>query len=61
MMGGGQGEQKALLDRMRMVYNDLKVTYVDFLNSLRYDSLTDRKKVKNRVKRQEEIEGDEGW
>lgn len=61
MMGGGQGEQKALLDRMRMVYNDLKVTYVDFLNSLRYDNLTDRKKVKNRVKRQEEIEGDEGW
>jgi hypothetical protein len=61
MMGGGQGEQKALLDRMRMIYNDLKVTYVDFLSSLRYDNLAERKKVRNRVKRQEEIEGDEGW
>jgi len=60
-MGGGQGEQKALLDRMRMIYNDLKVTYVDFLSSLRYDNLAERKKVRNRVKRQEEIEGDEGW
>lgn len=60
-MGGGQGEQKALLDRMRMIYNDLKATYVDFLSSLRYDNLAERKKVRNRVKRQEEIEGDEGW
>lgn len=61
MMVGGQGEQKALLDRMRMIYNDLKVTYVDFLSSLRYDNSAERKKVRTRVKRQEEIEGDEGW
>lgn len=29
-------ENKALLDRMRGTYNELKSNYVDFLNSLRY-------------------------
>jgi hypothetical protein len=33
----GQGsEQRQMLDRMRVAFNDLKVNYVDFLSSLRY-------------------------
>lgn len=53
-------ENKVLLDRMRGTYNELKSNYVDLLTSLRYENLNERKK-KNRVKRTEEIEGDEGW
>lgn len=51
-------ENKAMLDRMRATYNELKSNYVDLLTSLRYENLSERKKVKNRIKRIEEIEGD---
>ena len=54
-------EKKVLLERMRATYNDIKTNYVEFLSSLRYDNLGERKKVKNRIKRMEEIEDDEGW
>ena len=50
-----------MLERMRATYNDIKTNYVEFLSSLRYDNLGERKKVKNRMKRMEEIEDDEGW
>ena len=50
-----------MLERMRATYNDIKTNYVEFLSSLRYDNLGERKKVKNRIKRMEEIEDDEGW
>lgn len=48
-------EKKVLLERMRATYNDIKTNYVEFLSSLRYDNLGERKKVKNRIKRMEEI------
>lgn len=47
----GSSEQRAMLDRMRAVFNDLKLTYIDFLGSLRYEGLTERRKARNRVKR----------
>lgn len=50
-----------MLERMRATYNEIKINYVEFLSSLRYENLGERKKVKNRIKRMEEIEGDEGW
>jgi len=57
-------ENKVLLDQTRTVFNDLKENYIEFLSSLKYDSLSninDKKKLKQVRRRIEELQGDDSY
>lgn len=39
-------EVKDLLEETRLIFNDIKTNYGDFLSSLKYENLGDKKKTK---------------
>ena len=45
----------------RATFNELKANYSEFLQSLKYESLSDKKNSKNTRRRIEEAFGDDGW
>lgn len=53
---------KELLDETRLIFNDIKTNYGEFLSSLKYENLTDKKKTKILRRKMDEMPGGaEGW
>ena len=57
MRGVGFESNQQLLDQTRSTFNDIKQNYSDFLSSLKYESLAEKKAAKNTRRRMEEAVG----
>lgn len=64
MIGGekskGEG-YKELLEQARLLFIEIKANYAEFLSSLRYENLNDKKKNKFLRRKLEDISGYDNW
>jgi len=50
-------ENKELLEQARIIFIEIKANYADFLSSLRYENLNDKKKNRYLRRKMEDISG----
>jgi hypothetical protein len=61
-MANTSTQVKDLLEETRLIFNDIKTNYGEFLSSLKYENLADKKKTKVIRRKMEEMPGGaEGW